>query len=126
MNSVFHFNNNSLFNKINYSLGNTSEAKQLLFNKLLDLNDIYASNFKKDVRIGVYRFDFFCDEFNLAVNIDAISDNFDEFYNNDQIKSFSINQNSIRVLKVTDYQVLLDIDQITRCLKNKYLKTVLT
>ena len=126
MNLFLPYDNNRIINKVNYSLGNTFEAKELLFKRLSSVNESCAVCFKKDVRIGVYRFDFFCEELNLAINIDAISDNFDEFYNNDQIKTFRISHKSIRVMKVTDYQVLLDLDQVVRYLKNNYLNVLLT
>ena len=101
---------------VKHSLNNMTEAKNSLWQRLSQ-SELSAFNFQKNIKSGAYHFDFYSFELNLGIQLDAYSYCFEETYNSDQIKTFNVDYKSIKVVKLTDYQVMIDMDQVMRYLK---------
>ena len=107
-------------NVIKHSLNNISEAKSKLWQRLSQ-SELSVYNFQLNKKIGKYQFDFYSEELNFGIQLDVYSYCFEDTYNSDQIKTFVIGHKSIKVVKLTDYQVIIDTDQIMRYLKFELL-----
>ena len=101
---------------VKHSLNNIEEAKNTLWQRL-SLSGLSICNFQQNVKKGAYHFDFYSAELNFGIQLDAYSYCFDDTYNSDQIKTFTAGCKSIKVVKLTDYQVMIDMDQVMRYLK---------
>jgi len=110
------FYKNSSETVVKHSLNNMSEAKNILRKGLMK-KGLSEYNFVENVKNGTYHFDFFCHKLNLGIQLDGYSYCFDEIYNSDQIKTFNIAYKGIKVVKITDYQVIIDMDEVLRYLK---------
>ena len=74
--------------------------------------------FQRDYEIGNYCFDFFNSQYNIAIEIDGyINESYDVF-NTDQFKKLNIHSLGITVFRFTDYQILTDIEEVIRAIKN--------
>ena len=107
---------NPVENVVKHSLNNMTEAKNKLWQRLSE-SELSVYNFQQNVKSGAYHFDFYSSELNLGIQLDAYSYCFEETYNSDQIKTFRVGYKSIKVVKLTDYQVMIDMDQVMRYLK---------
>lgn len=101
---------------VKHSLNNMTEAKSKLW-KRLSSSELSVFNFQENVKNGAYHFDFYSCELNLGIQLDGYSFCFNETYNSDQIKTFTVGYKSIKVVKLTDYQVIIDADEVMRFLK---------
>lgn len=104
-------------NNIIYSLNNIEESFTLLDEKF-SLENSFKDSFQTNYSLGNYCFDFYFDELKLGVQIDALSYSYSNIYNKDASKLLSIPHKKIQVLKVSDYQILVDSDEIVRFIKN--------
>jgi len=111
---------NLLESTIKHSLNNMSEAKIKLSERLQSA-ELKIYNFKTNINDGVYHFDFYSDVLNLGIQLDGYSFCFDETFNSDSIKTFTVGCKSMRVIKITDYQIIIDMDQVVRYLKNEFI-----
>ncbi len=105
---------------VKHSLNNLSEANDKLWHRL-QCRDLQSFNFEKNVSNGIYKFDYYSSVLNLGIQLDAYSFCFDETFNSDSLKAFTVSSKSIKVIKLTDYQIIIDMDQIVRFLKNELL-----
>jgi len=107
---------NSSESVIKHSLNNMGEAKKKLWKRLLQ-RELSEYNFIQNVTNDIYHFDFFSQKLNLGIQLDSYSYCFDETYNSDKIKTLNIAYKDIKVIKLTDYQIIIDTDQVIRHLK---------
>ncbi|GAA4274053.1 DUF559 domain-containing protein [Aquimarina gracilis] len=104
---------------IRHSLNNTIKAIDILQDKLLEK----GYHFLKNQQIGRYHFDFYCPELKIAIEIDGYAHEFQDIHNQDASKKLFIASLGVTVLRFTDYQVLVDIDEIFRAIKNQVQAT---
>ncbi len=100
---------------IRHSLNNTLNATQILQQELTKR----GHHFLVAQKIGRYNFDFYCPKLNIAIEIDGYANGFLDVHNQDASKKLYIASLGITVLRFTDYQVLVDLDEIFRTLKNQ-------
>ena len=103
---------------VKHSLNNLSEANDKLWKRLND-EDLKVFNFKKNINSGVYKFDFYSNVLNFGIQLDAYSFCYDETFNTDGFKMLTVSSKSLKVIKLTDYQIIIDTDQVVRFLKNQ-------
>ncbi len=106
---------------IKHSLNNVSDSLIQLHQRL-QKEVAFKSLFKINHKAGNYHFDFYAPSLRLAIQVDAHSYSYSDIYNSDQIKVMSISHKDITVIKISDYQILMDCDEIVRFIKN-YSKT---
>ncbi len=100
---------------IRHSLNNTSKAITLLEHELYNK----GYHFIKNQKIGSYNFNFYCPKLRIAIEIDGYAHEFSDIHNQDAPKKLSISSLAITVLRFTDYQVLIDLDEVFRILKSQ-------
>ncbi len=100
---------------IRHSLNNTIKTIEVLQSKLREK----GYHFLKDQKINRYHFNFYSPELKIAIEIDGYAHEFQEIHNQDAIKKLYISSLGITVLRFTDYQILVDIDEIFRAIKNQ-------
>ena len=100
---------------IRYSLNNSIPVTEELHKKLVEKGFQFIRNHK----IGNYTFDFYCSKLKIAIEIDGYAHEFSDVYSNDAPKKLYIQSLGITVLKFTDHQILVDIDEIFRNLKHQ-------
>lgn len=109
-------------NTVKHSLNNIEESLTLLKSRL-NTESSLLSYFTGECKLGNYHFDFYSAELKFAIQIDAYSYSYSDIYNVEKIKVMSIPHKNITVLKVSDYQVLVDCDEIIRFIKN-HIKSI--
>ncbi|MBW1294410.1 DUF559 domain-containing protein [Aquimarina litoralis] len=98
---------------IRYSLNNSIAVREELFKRLTEKEFFFL----KDYKINNYTFDFYCPTFKIAIEIDGYAHEFSDVYNLDAPKKLHIHSLGITVLRFTDYQILVDIEEIFRAIK---------
>ncbi len=107
---------------IRHSLNSSYMSTEKLFHQL----KAKGYDFIRDQKIGNYTFDFYCPTYKLAIEVDSYAHEYDDVYNKDDFKVLKINSLNITVLRITDYQILIDSDEIFRYLRrytNSYSAT---
>ncbi|MBL0683559.1 endonuclease domain-containing protein [Aquimarina mytili] len=100
---------------IRHSLNNTTKTIDILELELQKKGYYFIKNQK----IGRYNFDFYCSELRIAIEIDGYAHEFSEIHNQDAPKKLFISSLDITVLRFTDYQILIDMDEVFRILKGQ-------
>lgn len=100
---------------VRYSLNNSIQANDTLHAGLTKKGFYFLRNYK----IHNYSFDFYCPELKIAIEIDGYAHEFTEIYNQDAPKKLHIHSLGITVLRFTDYQILVDIEEIFRALRHQ-------
>ncbi len=100
---------------IRHSLNNTIKTIDILHSKLKEK----GYHFLKNQTIDCYHFNFYCPKLKIAIEIDGFAHEFDEIYNLDAPKKLYIPSLEVTVLRFTDYQILVDLDEIFRAIKNQ-------
>ncbi len=100
---------------IRYSLNNSISVTEKLQKKLYEK----GYQFLRGYEIGNYSFDFYCPQLKIAIEIDGYAHEFSDVYNNDAPKKLRIQSLGIVVLKFTDHQILVDIEEILRSIKHQ-------
>ncbi|WP_025741195.1 endonuclease domain-containing protein [Aquimarina pacifica] len=100
---------------IRHSLDNSIATIDYLYQKLTEK----GFHFSRNQTIGNYTFDFYCSGLKIAIDIDGYAHEFSDVYNLDAPKKLIISSLGITVLKFTDYQILTDIEEIIRTIKNQ-------
>jgi len=101
--------------KIRHSLNNSLPAIETLLKKLTEKGLYFLQNQK----IGNYLFNFYAPKHKIAIEIDGYAHEFSEIYNMDKAKKLYVKSLGITVLRFTDYQVLTDIEEIIRAVKQQ-------
>ena len=99
---------------IRYSLNNSISVKEELATRLIGK----GFQFLRNQKISNYTFDFYCPNLKIAIEIDGYAHEFSDIYNLDRPKKLKINSLGITVLRFTDHQILIDIEEIFRAIKN--------
>ncbi len=100
---------------IRHSLNNTIKVIDELELKLNEK----GYHFLRNQTMGRYHFNFYCPQLKIAIEIDGYAHEFLEIYNQDAPKKLFISSMGITVLRFTDHQILVDIDEVLRTLKNQ-------
>lgn len=100
---------------IRHSLNNSITAVNQLHQKLIEK----GFHFLRNQAIKNYKFDFYCPKSKVAIEIDGYAHEFSDIHNLDAPKKLFVSSLGITVLKFTDYQILTDIEEITRTIKNQ-------
>lgn len=106
-------------NIITHSLNNLELSRQKLEQRIINEFGSFCE-FVINHKLGNYTFDFYFSDFKLALQIDAYSYAYSNIFNVEKLKFFTIPHQQIRVLKISDYQILVDSDEIIR-----FLRTIL-
>lgn len=85
--------------------------------KLVNREDLMCMDFKKKVSKDNYLFDYYSANYKIALQVDAHTGVEEDVYNMEGIKMFKIPSLGITVLKISDYQLLTDLDEIARRLR---------
>ncbi len=104
--------------KVKHSLNTISEALIKLENRILK-SELAFFDFKMNCAEKKYHFDFYSEKLRLGIQIEGYSYCYNETENHDEMKLVNISYLDIKVLKVSDYQVLIDADEVIRYLKNQ-------
>jgi len=107
-------------NVIKHSLNNVSESLSEL-NQRISFESSLKGKFEINYKIDNYHFDFYAPSLKLGIQVDAFSFSYSDIFNTEKVKLLSISHKNIRVLKISDYQILADCDEVIRFLKN-YIK----
>ncbi|RZS92288.1 DUF559 domain-containing protein [Aquimarina brevivitae] len=102
---------------IRHVLTNTHQAIALL-EAHLQLKEL---PFIKDYSIENYRFHFYSPTYKMAIEIDSYVNESYPVFNTDQLKKLSIYSLGVHVFRFTDYQILTDMEEVSRTLKH-YIK----
>ncbi|WP_010520367.1 DUF559 domain-containing protein [Aquimarina agarivorans] len=102
--------------KIKYALNSLSEASVKLENRI-KASELADFDIKKNSEIDIFNFDFFSEKLKLGIQLGSFSFTNDDLESNEEMKLVHIPKLGLQVLKVSDYQVLIDSDQIIRYLK---------
>ena len=78
---------------------------------------MYGCDFQIQKPIDNYILDFFCNELMLGIEIDGYSHELIELFENDFKKTKKMKQFGIEVLWFSDYQVLKEMDNVLRAIK---------
>ncbi len=100
---------------IRHSLDNSITSIQQLHQKLIEK----GFPFLKNKVIKNYKFDFYCSKSKIAIEIDSYAHEFSDIYNLDAPKKLFISSLGITVFRFTDYQILTDIEEIIRTIRNQ-------
>jgi len=100
---------------IRHSLNNSIPATEKLYQSLREKE----YHFKRNYTINNYVFDFYCPTLKIALEIDGYAHEFSEVYSKDAPKKLFIHSLGVTVLRFTDYQILVDIEEIFRALKHQ-------
>ncbi|WP_152538554.1 endonuclease domain-containing protein [Aquimarina macrocephali] len=76
-------------------------------------------HFLRNKAVKNYNFDFYCTTSKIAIEIDSYAHEFSDIHNLDAPKKLFISSLGITVLRFTDYQILTDIEEIIRTVKNQ-------
>ncbi|MDY8136591.1 DUF559 domain-containing protein [Aquimarina sp. 2201CG5-10] len=104
---------------IRHSLDNSISSVNQLHQKLKEK----GYHFLRDHKNGNYCFDFYNPQLKIAIEIDGYAHEFSDVYSNDKQKRLYIHSLGITVLRFTDYQILTDIEEILRAIKNQIKHT---
>jgi len=102
---------------IMHTLNNVCESLIELKQRLYSESSL-KNKFENNYRIGNYHFDFYAPSLKLGIQVDAYSYSYSDIYNVEKVKLLSIPHKDITVLKVSDYQILVDCDEIIRHINN--------
>ncbi|MHA7056126.1 endonuclease domain-containing protein [Aquimarina sp. M1] len=100
-------------NIIRYSLNNSIPATEKLYTTLKDKGYFFNRNHC----INNYTFDFYSPQLKIAIEVDGYAHEFTDVYSQDEPKKLHIDSLGITVLRFTDYQILVDIEEVIRTLK---------
>ncbi len=103
---------------IRHTLDNSLGAIEHLYKQLNDKG--YA--FLRNQNVDNYTFDFYCPTAKIAIEVDGYAHEFSDVYSKDVSKKLFISSLGITVLRFTDYQILVDMDEIFRTLKNQFIQ----
>ncbi len=106
---------------VRHSLDNSIPAIEQLHQNLTGK----GYNFLRNQKIGNYNFDFYCPELKIAIDIDGYAHEYSGVYNRDEAKKLYISSLGIVVFRFTDHQILVDVEEIYRALKN-HINTAFT
>ncbi|MFC5047180.1 endonuclease domain-containing protein [Aquimarina hainanensis] len=107
---------------IRHSLDNAMSTLEKLHKELTKK----GYNFLRNYTIENYKFDFYCPVSKVAIEIDSYTHESYDIYNQDATKKLCIPSLGITVLRYTDYQILIDMDEILRNLKNNHVASSVT
>ncbi|MEW7290817.1 endonuclease domain-containing protein [Aquimarina sp. 2304DJ70-9] len=99
---------------VRHSLNNTTRAIDILEQEL----NKKGYHFVLNQKIGHYNFNFYCPKLRVAIEIDGYAHEFLDIHNQDAPKKLFISSLGITVLRFTDYQIFVDMDEVFRILKN--------
>lgn len=100
---------------IRHSLDNSITAVDQLHQKFIQK----GFHFLRNQVINNYTFNFYCSTLKIAIEIDSYSHEYSDIHNLDAPKKLYISSLGITVLRFTDYQILTDIEEISRTIKNQ-------
>ncbi|KAA1244992.1 endonuclease domain-containing protein [Aquimarina sp. RZ0] len=100
---------------IKHSLNNSITVIEKLHKRLITK----GFHFLRNYNIDNYTFDFYCPKLKIAIDIDGYAHEFSDVYNQDMLKKLHIHSLGIVVLKFTDHQILVDIEEVFRSLKHQ-------
>src|SRR3990172_1378095 len=78
----------------------------------LKCGQMHGYDFHRQKPIDNYVVDFFCNQLHLAIEIDGLTHQVDEVYENDKRKEAKLNQLGIKVLRFQDDDVLNNIENV--------------
>jgi len=107
------------------SLNTTDQSKEILKTRLLKSDDMRVYNFEEHMFNPIFKFDFYSPSLQIAIQLVDSLDYYDEFDNPLSIKGFYYENINLKVIKVTDYQVMIDLEQVIRFIKKNYIFKVL-
>ncbi|WP_108807880.1 endonuclease domain-containing protein [Aquimarina spinulae] len=100
---------------IRHSLDSSITSIDQLHQKLIEK----GFHFLRNKTVKNYNFDFYCGTSKIAIEIDSYAHEFSDIHNLDAPKKLFISSLGITVLRFTDYQILTDIEEIIRTVKNQ-------
>ena len=106
-------------NFIRHTLNNSLSTIKILEKEL----EVKGYHFEKGIQLQNYSFDFFDPVHKIALCIDNYAHEFSEIYRMDVPKKVHIQSLGITIFRFTDYQILTDIEEIFRALKNIHIQT---
>ena len=93
-------------------LRNESTQTEIMLWKYLKRKQRLGYDFHRQKPIDNYVVDFFCNQLQLAIEIDGLTHQVDEVYENDKRKEAKLNQLGIKVLRFQDDDVLNNIENV--------------
>ena len=99
-------------------LRNNSTKSEIILWLKLKGKGLYNYDFNRQKPIDNYIVDFFCHELMLAIELDGYSHQLIEVYEKDLIKEKRLNELGITVLRFTDEQVLMDMENVMRAIES--------
>ncbi len=73
--------------------------------------------FHRQVPVHNYVIDFYCDELNIAIEVDGNSHNNPDQKEKDYIRDYTLNQLGITVIRIDDLDVKKNLNSVTRFLE---------
>ena len=98
-------------------LRNNSTKSEIRLWKFLKGKQMKGYDFHRQKPIGNYIVDFFCNELQLAIELDGYSHNFEEVVQKDLEKEEFLTKLGITVLRFDDREVFNDIQNVLRTIE---------
>jgi len=89
----------------------------MIINQLENTFKEKGFQFLRNYAIENYTFDFYFPDSKIGIEIDSYAHELSDIYNLDAPKKLSIPSLGVTVLRITDYQILTDVEDIIRTIK---------
>jgi very-short-patch-repair endonuclease len=96
---------------------NSTKAEIILWQKL-KRKQMYGYDFHRQKPIDNYILDFFCHELMLGIEVDGYSHQIVEVFENDEKKTFKMNELGITILRFSDNQIFNDMQNVLRAIEH--------
>ncbi len=96
---------------------NSTKAEIFLWQKL-KRKQMYGYDFHRQKPIDNYILDFFCHELMLGIEVDGYSHQIVEVVENDEKKTFKMNELGITILRFSDNQIFNDMQNVLRAIEH--------
>jgi very-short-patch-repair endonuclease len=98
-------------------LRNESTETEIYLWLKLKGKQMYGYDFHRQKPIDNYILDFFCYDLLLGIEVDGYSHEILKVYNNDRIKEKRMNELGITILRLSDFEVLKDMENVIRAIE---------
>src|SRR5690606_27073656 len=99
-------------------LRNHSTKSEIKLWTFLRRNQMHDYDFHRQKPIDEYIVDFFCNQLQLAIECDGYSHEILDVFEKDVKKTNRLNELGIHVLRFSDYQIMNDMDNVLRAIKD--------
>ncbi len=116
-NNFFHYNSKlKSFAKENRK--EMTKAEACLWKYVLGSKQMMGYQFRRQRPVLDYIADFMCKELMLIIEVDGITHQYEEIYDNDKIREVALKRIGFSIIRFSDSEVLEDIHNVIRALES--------